>query len=121
YDRLRSDFTAPGLPYPQGLDICRSYLAELRTSRFSAMRHFRKEITEFAIDPLHEPAGFLRQLWRYPVRLETAREYLRVSPEEYDLLYSHNFADAPAQDRLLLREVYGFPEDIIDDQPWPEI
>ena len=82
------------------------------------MRHFRKEITEFAIDPLHEPAGFLRQLWRYPVRLETALEYLRhiaggIRPA---LLPRHRDAAAPG--RLLLREAYGFPEDIIDDQPW---
>ena len=55
-----SDFTAPDLPYPQALDVSRSYLGALGSSRFAAMRHFRKDITEFAIDAANEPADFLR-------------------------------------------------------------
>jgi len=121
YKVLRSDFTAPGLPYAQGLDVNRSHLEELGTTRFAAMRRFRKEITELATDAAHEPAGFQRHLWRYPVRIETALEYLRISPEEHDLLYTHDIADAPAAGQLVLHELYGFPEDVLDGRPWTEV
>jgi hypothetical protein len=121
YDLLKVDFTAPDLPYAQALDICRSYLRHLRTSRFAAMRHFRKEITEFAIDPAHEPADFPRHLWRYPVRFEIAREYLHISSDEYDLLYSHDIVDVATPGRLLLRAVFGFPDDIVNGIPWTQI
>jgi hypothetical protein len=121
YDLLKSDFTAPGLPYPQALDVCRSYLAELGSSRYAAMRRFRKEITEFAIDPTNEPADFLSHLWRYPVKLETALEYVHISAEEYDLLYRHDIVDVATPGRLLLREVYGYPTDVIDGRPWTEL
>jgi hypothetical protein len=121
YELLASDFSAPGLPYPQTLDVARSYIGHLGHSRFSTMRHFRKEITEFALDAAHEPAEFLRHLWRYPVRLETALEYLHISPEEYDLLYSHDIVDVVTANRLLLRELYGFPRDLVDGRPWASI
>ncbi|HEY2295083.1 MAG TPA: neuraminidase-like domain-containing protein, partial [Thermoanaerobaculia bacterium] len=114
YDKLRQDFTAPGLPYAQALDVCRSYLRQLGSSRFSAMRHFRKEITELAIDPSQEPADFQRHLWRYPVRFDTALEYLRISQDEYALLYSRD-------DGVVLRELYGFPADLVDGTPWTDV
>ncbi|HXO22662.1 MAG TPA: insecticidal toxin complex protein, partial [Thermoanaerobaculia bacterium] len=114
YDKLKADFTAPGLPYAQALDVSRSYLGRLGSSRFAALRHFRKEITELAIDPAHEPADFQRHLWRYPVRLDTAREYLRISAEEYGLLYSRD-------DGVLLRELFGFPAADVKGVPWTEI
>ncbi|HEV3076950.1 MAG TPA: neuraminidase-like domain-containing protein, partial [Thermoanaerobaculia bacterium] len=118
YDKLRVDFTAPELPYAQALDVCRSYLGRLGTSRFAAMRRFRKEITELAIDPAHEPADFQRHLWRYPVRFETAREYLRISPDEYALLYAE---DVGTSGGLVLRELFGFPADAVDGVPWTEV
>ncbi len=121
YAKLRAAFTSPLLPYPQALDINRSYLEHLGTSRFATMRHFRKDITEFAVDPAHEPADFQQNLWRLPVRFDTALEYLRISPEEYDQLYAHDIVTAPTPGRLLLREVYGFPADVIDGRPWSDI
>ncbi len=114
YDDLKIDFTAPLLPYPQPLDINRSYLLHLKTTRFATMRRFRKDITEFVIDPNNEPAGFQRHLWRYPVRFDIAREYLGISTEEYDLLYGKDIVEAAAPGSLLLREVFGFPADLID-------
>ena len=113
YDVLRADFSHPQLPYSQGLDIVRSYLAAMGTSRFSAMRHFRKDITEFAIDAVNEPAGFLRHLWRYPLRFEIALELLGIAPEEYDELYAKNFAD--------VKTLYGFPRARVDGRPWTDV
>ncbi|HEX7734070.1 MAG TPA: neuraminidase-like domain-containing protein [Ktedonobacteraceae bacterium] len=101
YDRLKSDFSACCLPYSQALDISRSYLRYLGTNRYAAMRRFRKEITEFVLDPSAQPADFQSQLWRYPVRIEIAREYLGISPEEYTLLFTQDIS-APA-----LAELYG--------------
>ena len=107
YDALRNDFSAPELPYPQALDIARSYLEELGSSRFSTMRHFRRDIHEFAIDPQNEPNDFLSHLWRYPVRFEIALEYLRISPEEYARLYATDFDD--------VAELFGLSA---DDDSW---
>ncbi len=121
YELLRSDFTDPALPYAQSLDVCRSYLGELGSSRYSAMRHFRKDITELAIDADAEPADFVRHQWRYPVRLEIALEYLKISQQEYELLYAHDIVDAPTPGRLLLRELYGFAADTSENVPWTEI
>jgi hypothetical protein len=113
YDKLKVDFTAPGLPYAQALDVCRSYLGRLGSSRFSALRHFRQEITELAIDPAHEPADFQRHLWRYPVRFETAREYLGISDDEYALLYSRD-------DGVPSNALYGFPTEEVNGTPWTQ-
>ncbi|MEE8550195.1 MAG: neuraminidase-like domain-containing protein [Gemmatimonadota bacterium] len=121
YSRLKETFTAPDLPYHQVLDVNRSYLRQLGSSRFSAMRHFRRDITEFVLDPSSEPADFQRHLWRFPVRLETALEYLGISPEEYDLLYAHNIeTGAPVAGRLFLRDVYGFPSDTYNGVTWSD-
>jgi hypothetical protein len=106
YDQLRADFTAPGLPYPQALDVCRSYLRALGSSRFAAMRHFRQEITELAIDPAQEPADFQRHLRRFPVRFDIALEYLRISQDEYALLFSRD-------DGVTLSALYGSTSDAV--------
>jgi hypothetical protein len=57
------------------------------TSRYATMRTFREEITEFAIDANEEAVDFQKSLWRYPVRIDLAIEYLGLSPEEYKKLY----------------------------------
>ena len=105
YTRLNSDFTSPALPYSQQADIFRTYLGAIGTTRFQAMRTFREKITEFVIDPAREPAAFQSDLWRKPVRVNIAREYLHVSPEEHNLLYTQNIVTVPAPGRLLLREL----------------
>ena len=104
YTKLRSDFSAPVLPYSQPLEVSRSYLHALGTTRFATMRRFRKDITEFVLDPdpTHQPADFASYRWRYPVRIDIAREYLGISPEEYDQLFTVD--PSPA----LLAELYGF-------------
>jgi hypothetical protein len=101
YDRLRNDLSAPELPYSQPLDVARSYLDHLHTSRYAVMRRFRTDITELALDPTREPAGFQRHLWRYPVRIEIAREYLGITPEEHALLFTTDINE------VRLRELYG--------------
>lgn len=121
YTTLRRDFSAPGLPYARALDVNRTYLGHLRTSRYATMRRFRRDITEPVLDPNGEPPGFQRHLWRYPVRVDIAREYLGISPQEYDLLFTQDLVDAPAQDRLRLREMYGFPEGEVGGRSWAEI
>ena len=55
--------------------------------RFEELRTFRKCITEFALDPETPPTGFESFLWRYPVRIEIAIEYLGITPEEYTALF----------------------------------
>ena len=87
YDKLKADFSTPALPYAQALDVNRSILRHLGSCRFDAMRTFRRCITEFVFQPAQDPPGFDDQVWRYPVRIDTAIEYLGVTPEEYTLLF----------------------------------
>ncbi|MFI5915061.1 neuraminidase-like domain-containing protein [Dactylosporangium sp. NPDC051541] len=87
FDKLAHDFSTWQLPYPQSADIARTYLRAMGSSRFEAMRTFRRCITEFVLDPQHEPNGFGSWLWRYPVRTDLAIEYLHLSPPEYAQLF----------------------------------
>lgn len=125
YDELRSVFTAPLLPYSQPLDINRSYLRQLGTSRYAVMRRFRKEITEFVLDPnafAANPADFQSNLWRYPVRIEIAREYLGITPEEHDLLFTKEIVEAAGGGgNLVLMELYGFAPRTPEAARWMEI
>jgi hypothetical protein len=123
YDTLRKDFTSPVLPYAQALDLNRSYLRQLGTSRFETMRRFRRDITEFVIDPLQEPAEFQRHLWRYPVRFDIAREYLHVSPNEYRLLYRADIHETGGADEshLVLWTLYGFPDETVGGDSWYKV
>jgi hypothetical protein len=107
YEVLKKYFTAPSLPYSQGLDVCSSNLAALEVSRFDTMRHFRKDITELPIDAGLEPKDFQRYLWRYPVRLEIALEYLHITPEEYAALFS-----SPVSDEEFLKSLLGLNIDM---------
>jgi hypothetical protein len=100
YAKLRNDFSAPVLPYSQPLDVSRSYLAALHTTRYAAMRRFRKESSEFVLDPGYQLPDFYR--WRYPVPIEIAREYLGITPEEYSQIFTANIGPA------LLAQLYGF-------------
>jgi Tc toxin complex TcA C-terminal TcB-binding domain len=116
YEKIKNDFSSCLLPYSQPLDISRTYLEQLGTSRFATMRRFREEITEFVLDPNNEPAEFQSHLWRYPVRIETAIEYLKITPEEYTVLLQDNITTAPLRGRgsraaagkTQLYTVYGF-------------
>lgn len=92
YDKLKTDFSSCVLPYNQPLDVSRTYLRQLGTRRYATMRRFRKNITEFVLDPSNETAEFQKHLWRYPVRIETAIEYLCITPEEYSTLFQTNIS-----------------------------
>jgi hypothetical protein len=87
YETLKSDFSAPILPYSQALDVSRSIFRHLGSCRFEAMRSFRRCITEFVLAPAQDPLHFDDQVWRYPVRIDIAIEYLGITPEEYALLF----------------------------------
>jgi hypothetical protein len=90
YESLRESFESPSLPYSQALDASRSYLKTIGTSRSEVMRIFGEHTTEFPI-PVPEdkrPVDFEKQRWRLPVNFKVALEYLGISQEEYDLLYS---------------------------------
>jgi hypothetical protein len=117
YAALRSAITAPQLPYDQALDVNRGYLAALGSGRFAAMRRFRRDITEFVLDPADadEPAGFQTQLWRYPVRHELALEYLGLSEDEYGLLYQSDGTQPP------LWQLYGFVAETVNDGSWTDV
>lgn len=104
YTKLASDVSAPVLPYAQSLDVNRTYLGALGATRFATMRAFREKITELVLDPTNEPADFENQVWRFPVRLEIARAYLGISPEEQTLLFTTTPVDP------LLANLYGFPD-----------
>lgn len=86
YSVLADDFSAPTLPYSQPLDVDRSYLHFLKTSRFEAMRHFRRAITEFVHDPALAAPTFQSHLWRYPLRLDLTLEYLCLSEAEFAVI-----------------------------------
>ncbi|MQA29779.1 MAG: insecticidal toxin complex protein [Luteitalea sp.] len=115
YSKLAGDFSSPLLPYSQALDVSRSYLCAMGTSRFATMRTFREDITEFALDANQQATDFQKHLWRYPVRIEPAIEYLRLSPAEYNTLYVQPLS---ATD---LREMYGFPSDTVNGLDWKTI
>jgi hypothetical protein len=87
WNKLKSDFSECCLPYGQALDVNRTYLEHFRSCRFAEMRTFRKCITEFVLDPVNQPADFQTHLWRYPVRIDIAIEYLGISVEEYTTLF----------------------------------
>ena len=88
YNNLKTDFSSCCLPYSQALDVSRTYLRHFHSCRFEEMRTFRKCITEFVLDPVNEPTGFQSHLWRLPVRVDIAIEYLGITPEEYSLLFA---------------------------------
>ena len=83
WNKVKADLTTCSLPYSQALDVSRTYLRHLGNCRYEEMRTFRKCITAFVLDPTNEPTGFESWLWRYPVRIDTAIEYLGITPEEY--------------------------------------
>lgn len=87
FNALKQDFSTCCLPYSQALDVSRTYLRHFGSCRFEEMRTFRKCITEFTLDPDNPPSGFQSFLWRYPVRIDTAIEYLGITPEEYTTLF----------------------------------
>lgn len=118
YENLKNDFSKPSLPYSQQLDICRTYLEQLSSSRYTTMRTFRKEIWSFVLDPNNEPDGFPRHLWRYPVRRELACEYLRFTPEECDLLFTQDIVSPPTTENPFLFQLYGFRQSRVNDSTW---
>ncbi|MEU5402910.1 neuraminidase-like domain-containing protein [Streptomyces sp. NPDC005963] len=121
YEALRRDFSAPVLPYAQSLDVNRTYLRQLRTSRYDTLRRFRRDITEHVLDPAAEPADFQRHLWRYPVRGDLAPEYLGITPEEATLLYGADIGTGPGAGTPETWELYGFPEETTGEWHWTDI
>lgn len=96
YNNLKTDFSSCHLPYSQPLDVSRTYMRYFGSCRYDLLRTFRKCITEFALDPSTPPTGFESFLWRYPVRIEIAIEYLGITPEEYTSLFQGTPAQACA-------------------------
>ncbi len=132
FNKLKVDFSACCLPYSQALDVSRTYLRRFKSCRFEEMRTFRKCITEFVLDPENQPAGFQAQVWRYPVRIDTAIEYLGITPEEYWMLFGGvtpkacGEAQQEGQDRgeslqgVPPWELYGFAS-AGDNLPWTTV
>jgi len=114
WDILAEDFTACVLPYNQPLDVARSTLNTLRTSRFATMRGFTREIHAFVHGLTTPPAEFRSHLWRLPVTQPLALEFLHISQEEFDVLYS------PGQlGPVTLPSHYGFPTPpVVDPDAW---
>jgi hypothetical protein len=133
WDNLKADFSSCRLPYSQELDVSRTYLRHMGSCRFEELRTFRKCITEFALNPDNPPSGFQSFLWRYPVRIDTAIEYLGISPEEFSMLFQGATWQScgPVDDKnngtsrknsaaqIPLAELYGYAASS-DDQSWME-
>ncbi|WYZ35517.1 hypothetical protein EsH8_X_000164 [Colletotrichum jinshuiense] len=103
YDRLKSEIGRPSLPYSQSLDVNRTYLKALGTSRFESMRTFQKDITELPQDAAREPDGFEKAIWRLPVRHDIAIEYLCISLEEATKIFSGKMSSSQALQLLGIR------------------
>src|SRR5271157_1816685 len=114
YVALASDFSSPDLPYSQPLDISRTYLEHGKTCRFDTMRAFRRYITEFVLDPSLAPPVFQAHLWRYPVRLDLATEYLGFSPQEFGFLFGPESTRSPWI-------LYGFASRNVGDVDWTAV
>ena len=110
----RTTSRRPGLPYSQPLDVSRSYLRALDTSRLAAMRAFREHITEYALDPALPPPGFQTHLWRYPLRLELTVELLGLTPEEFNTLFQNPGTLPPW-------ELYGFASQTTGGTDWTQV
>jgi hypothetical protein len=121
YRALVTDASAPLLPYDQPLDVDRSYLEAMGASRYEVMRRFRRDITEFVLDPAHEPTGFASHVWRYPVRLETALEFLCIGAHEYETLFAAPPGAQPAGSVPAAWQLYGFAAPQVDDRPWTSV
>ncbi|MFD7131992.1 neuraminidase-like domain-containing protein [Streptomyces sp. NPDC059894] len=120
YAPLATDVSHPLLPYHQPLDVTRSHLEALGTSRYEVMRAFRRDITEFVIDPGAEPPAFRRTLRRYPLRLPIALEFLGMSPQEYALLFSPGPTTSPRTGTPVW-EYYGFAHQVENDRSWTDL
>lgn len=107
YATLKTAIAGPKLPYSQVLDLSRTYLGAIGTSRFDVMRTFLENITEFALDALHEPADFIKQQWRLPLRYEIALEYLGISADEASIIFGGNMTGSVALQLLGLSGVEG--------------
>ena len=113
YTLLASDFSAPDLPYSQVLDINRSYLVHLRSSRYALLRRFRREITSFVHDPALGAPTFQTQLWRYPLSDDLSAEYLCLSPQEAALF--------SADSKIQPWQLYGFAAKSDGDTVWTQV
>ncbi|KAL2840080.1 hypothetical protein BJY01DRAFT_250208 [Aspergillus pseudoustus] len=86
-----SEHSSPALQIHSSaaLDVSRSYLKTIGTSRGEVMRIFRENTTEFPIPVPDDkrPVDFEKRRWRFPVDFTIALEYLQISQEEYDFLY----------------------------------
>jgi hypothetical protein len=123
FNKLEVDFSACCLPYAQAFDVNRTYLSHFGSCRYEEMRTFRRCITEFVLDPLNEPTGFEDYLWRYPVRIDTAIEYLGITPEEYLLLFKGPWpkpcgggrdGDTDKRGSISTSQLYGVGPDVND-------
>lgn len=134
YTKLKNDFSSPNLPYNQALDINCTYLKALKTCRYEVLRRFRKDITEFVLDPALETAEFQKHLWRYPLRPDVAKGYFCMSDEEYRFFTGRDVQigspQRPAKRRSRaveksnekpLHELFGFLEAVEGQFNWTEI
>ena len=112
YKTLDSCFTSPMLPYSKTLDVCRSYLEELCTTRFATMHCFRRNVTELPQDSTHTPADFQGYRWRCPVTFEIALEYMNISNDEYSGFFSGSFPVAQ------ISHLFGLENSSANDTPW---
>ncbi|MEH2539206.1 neuraminidase-like domain-containing protein [Bradyrhizobium sp. AZCC 1699] len=141
FNLLKHDFSSCCLPYSQAIDVARVYLRHFCTTRYETMRTFRRCITEFVLDPENEPSGFQPHLWRNPVRIDIAIEYLCITPEEYAQVFggawpepcgdrsgSQSPAGVPTQPQPHSsgagpspRELYGFASIATETRAWTDV
>ncbi len=91
YEPLRKQAIYPfTLPYNHPLDVVRTYLGHLGSSRYEVMRTFQKDTT--------------------PPEIAIACEYLAIAPEEYGILIGKDFNGNAVHPDKQLYEFYGYAE-----------
>lgn len=112
YEKLAVSTKEPcKLPYHQPLAISKAYLEALGTTRFDLARKFSQHIHGFPYDPGNVPVDYKSNLFRLPVNLALAREYLCVSPQEYSLYYEQS--PFPVGGTSFFHELLGY-DDVAD-------
>jgi hypothetical protein len=91
--KMHHALTAPHAPDAQPAQFLAAHAVIEQGGQDGAIAHAlervtgRRLLTELAFDPVNQPTNFQSHLWRYPVRLDIAIEYLGLSAQEFAVLF----------------------------------
>src|SRR5262249_139287 len=92
YGQLKQAVFPLTLPFNQPLEVVRAYLRHLGSRRYEMLQAFQKQLAAATPHAL-------------------AAEYLRIAPEEYQILTGKKFDGTDVLQPPALREFYGYTED----------